>query len=157
MSTITTSAVTTKLENWFNDFGWPTTLRSDGGRQFTSGQFEEWCQENGIKHELSNAYFSQSNGHAESAVKQMKYLLLKTGGKFNTQFRNGLLAYRNMPRDGGSSPAQLLFGRRLRSNKLPIHPSQYEAINLEEASSKKNALAARDKLTHDQRSKHCRF
>ena len=32
-----TRGVTQHLENWFNEFGWPTHIRTDGGPQFRSG------------------------------------------------------------------------------------------------------------------------
>ena len=43
---------------------------SDLGTQF-QGEFDSFCQEHGIKHEVSSPYFPQSDGLAESAVKNM--------------------------------------------------------------------------------------
>ena len=74
MRTTTTAALTGKFDSWFSDFSCsPSYLRSDGGPQFTSAQFAAWRKENAIVHELSSAHHPRSNGHAESAVKQVKY------------------------------------------------------------------------------------
>jgi hypothetical protein len=40
-------------------------LRSDNRREFTSGEFKEFCREAGIKRELSTLYNPQQNGVAE--------------------------------------------------------------------------------------------
>ena len=37
-----TKAVILHLENWFNDFGWPTHIRTDSEPQFRS-EFKEFC------------------------------------------------------------------------------------------------------------------
>ena len=55
------------LSNWFADFGVPVRLNSDGGPQFRSSKFEEWCMFWGILHSMSSSYYPQSNGAAEAA------------------------------------------------------------------------------------------
>ncbi|XP_052748238.1 uncharacterized protein LOC128200096 [Galleria mellonella] len=64
-------------------------------------------------------------------------MILKKSIKSNGDFDLALLNYRNTPRDGLSSPAQLLMGRRLRC-QLPVHenllkpkpvdPSEYQTM-----------------------------
>ena len=120
-----TKAVTSLLENIFYDFGKPVRIRSDGGPQFRE-EFKTWCSENNMIHELSSAHHHQSNGHAESAVKEMKHLLEKTNN-FN-DFQKALHKYRNTPRYDGLSPTQWMFGRRMRS-EAPALPSAYERID----------------------------
>ena len=122
-----TSAVTSQLEDWNYDFGKPERLRTDGGPQFRS-EFKEWCEENGIIHELSSPEHHQSNGHAENAVKHMKYLLGKVKGDWPS-FRKALLEYRNTPRSSdGLSPAQWAFGYRQRS-EAPALANAYKRLN----------------------------
>ena len=91
-------------------FGAPVTCRTDGGPQFRSG-FVRFCEEWGIRHELSSPYNPRSNGHAEAAVKSMKQLLAKFQSNFD-HFEMALLEWRNTPRQNQPSPAELLFGRR---------------------------------------------
>ena len=40
-------------------------LRTDGGGEFTSNDFENYCQKNGIQHEVTAPYIPQHNGLAE--------------------------------------------------------------------------------------------
>lgn len=42
-----------------------TTLRSDNGGEYTSGEFEDWLADNGIKHETSAPHTPEQNGVAE--------------------------------------------------------------------------------------------
>ncbi|QQP41502.1 Uncharacterized protein FKW44_015903 [Caligus rogercresseyi] len=119
-----TEGIITVIYDWCLEFGFPDTIRTDGGPQFRS-QFKKFCEDNNIIHELTSPYHSQSNGHAESYVKSMKHLLLKSES-WRT-FKESLLEWRNIPRDNGLSPAQWLFGRRLRTS-IPATSSAYERI-----------------------------
>ena len=70
-----------------------------------------WCAENNISHEVSSPYNPKANGLAESAVKNVKYLILKCKNTGEDPEKS-LYVWRNIPRADGFSPAQLLFGRR---------------------------------------------
>ena len=108
LRSLTTSAVTTCLLNWFLEFGFPRRIRSDGGPQFRS-DFLAFCDSHNVAKETSSPYYPQSNGLAESGVKSMKRLLKKSGGAMPA-FKRALLIWRNTPKDFGYSPAQLFFG-----------------------------------------------
>ena len=41
-------------------------LRSDNGKEYTSGEFNLFCQESGIEHQLTAPYTPQQNGVSES-------------------------------------------------------------------------------------------
>ena len=100
-----------RLNHWFLSFGYPRVLRSDGGPQFRS-RFAKFCSDNGIRHEVSSPYNSQSNGHAEAGVKNVKGLIVKVS---TSGFDDAFFAWRNTVRsDGVASPAELFFKRRLR-------------------------------------------
>ena len=77
MRSTTTDATTAQLAKWFNVFGWPLRIRTDGGPQFRNN-FSHFCRTHGISHEKSSAFNPESNGLAESSVKQVKRLLEKT-------------------------------------------------------------------------------
>ena len=107
------------LRRIFVTFGVPEELSSDGGPEFTSREVEDFLFRWGIKHRLSSAYFPQSNGRAEVAVKAAKRLLegnMGTGGNLNTDtVVRALFQQRNTPdRDCKLSPAEVLFGHKLR-------------------------------------------
>jgi Integrase core domain. len=76
LSSTTTEAVWSKLMGWFQDFGIPGQIKSDGGPQYRQ-QFSTLCAENNIIHEQSAPYHPESNGLAEAAVKSVKALLRK--------------------------------------------------------------------------------
>jgi len=117
----TTTAVVGILEKWFNEFGWPLNLGSDGGPQVRQ-DFEEWCAANSILFELSSAMNPTSNGLAEAGVKRVTHLLDKVDGP--SSFFRGLLALRNTPMaNGRPSPARAFLSRDLRVPGLPTAPS----------------------------------
>ena len=147
LSSTTTDKVTSTLSKWFNDFGFPKSIRTDGGPQFR-GPFDNWCKENCIVHELSSAYNPQSNGHAEAAVKVAKTLLSKLASDANMrQFSSHLFAWRNTPRTDGYSPASLFFGRRLRS-ALPC--LSLPATDLESAQHARQEASVKVKARFDE-------
>lgn len=94
----------------------PEIIRTDNGPQFKS-KFEEFSKQYNFEHITSSPYYSQSNGCAEAAVKIAKNLLKK-----NDDIYLALLVYHNTPLESGFSPAELMFGRKLRDN-LPRLPS----------------------------------
>ena len=140
----TTTATITFFRKFFRDMGVPVRLRTDGGPQFASHEFAEFLRRWGVSHEMSSPHYPQSNGHAESAVKAVKHLVLKVApsGKLNEDFDRGLLELRNTPRQDGRSPAQVLFGRPLRS-LVPAHSASFASKWQEKAEESERRAAAR--------------
>ena len=119
----TSRATMTLLRNLFQDVGVPVRLRTDGGPQFSSSAFRSFMKRWGINHVLSSPRYPQSNEHSEAFVKKAKHLIAKVctaSGDDDDAFDRGLLELRNTPRPDGRSPAQVLFGRRLRT-AVPAH------------------------------------
>ena len=54
----------------------PDEVSTDGGLEFTAFATQQFFTTWGVKHRVSSAYFPQSNGHAEVAVKATKRLLM---------------------------------------------------------------------------------
>ena len=63
------------LRHVFSTFGVPDEISSDGGPEFTSQESIDFYNRWGIRHRLSSAYFPQSNGRAEVAVKMTKRVI----------------------------------------------------------------------------------
>ena len=61
------SDISTVLASWFDQFGWATVIRSDGGPQFRSS-FVSFCSRHSIKHELASAYNPRSNGMSKKCI-----------------------------------------------------------------------------------------
>ena len=105
-------------------FGLPEKLRSDGDPLYTSYEFNTFCEQYDIKHQLSSAGYAQSNGFIERHVKTVKDMLYKSDDMFLA-----LLNYRNIPISTDlPSPAILLLNRNLRT-KVPTSSSLLVADN----------------------------
>lgn len=107
------------LRSFFATFGVPEEISSDSGPEFTASCTEAFLHRWGIKHRLSSAYFPQSNGRAEVAVKTAKRLLRSNTGPSGSvdhdRFLQAILQLRNTPDpDCNLSPAKIVFGRPLR-------------------------------------------
>ena len=122
----TSHQVITVLRKCFSLMGTPNTFRSDNGPQFSAHKTQKFLEDWGVTWKPSSPENPQSNGHAESMIKNVKNLILKCEGDFDSdEFQKGLLELRNSPRVDGQSPAQRLFGRPLRS-KMPIDWRHYD-------------------------------
>ena len=109
------------LRSLFSIFGVPIELSSDGGPEFSASVTREFLGKWNVRHRISSAYFPQSNGRAEVAVKATKRLLRSNIGPNGTldsdNLLRALLQSRNTPDpDCSLSPAQIIFGRPLRDS-----------------------------------------
>ena len=107
----------------FADLGVPERLRSDGGPQFRSLEFENFLKKFGVIHIKSSPHRDQVNRDPESAVKAMKRLVIKCteeGNIDSEDFLIALLEWRNTPGQTGYSPAQILLGTPMK-NITPAH------------------------------------
>ena len=112
--TTTSAAVIRKLSCHFARYGIPETVISDNGPQFSSIGFEDFAEIWDFKHTTSTPGYPQSNGLAESTVQTAKKILSKAHEDTKSPLL-AILEYRNTPVDGMKSPAELIFGRQLRS------------------------------------------
>uniref|UniRef100_A0A8D8ZPP5 Uncharacterized protein K02A2.6 n=2 Tax=Cacopsylla melanoneura TaxID=428564 RepID=A0A8D8ZPP5_9HEMI len=106
------------MKSIFGRHGIPEMIYTDNGAQFHSSftsEFQKFAREYGFSHRTSSPYHHQSNGAAEAAVKIAKVILKKNEDPFLAS-----LVYRNttIP-ELGKSPAELMFGRKLR-DVLPM-------------------------------------
>ena len=123
----TSSACTIKLiRNVFAHFGLPLTLVSDNGPNFVSKEFELFLQKNGICHVTSAPYQPSTNGQAENSVKNLKNFLKHCAGEdWKVKLDKFLFQYRVTPHaTTGVSPAELMFGRKLRTVFDLVHPNK---------------------------------
>jgi transposase InsO family protein len=111
----TASSTTAAFQNWFGQHGIPVRIRTDGGKQFTARQFQDFASAWKFNHVVSSPHYPQSNGHAEAAVKSLKRLLSKHQSVTSPEFIKGLIEMRNTPAPHGTSPAKACTGRPLRS------------------------------------------
>ena len=113
------------LRHMFATHGIPETVVSDNGTSFTSHEFKTFMKTNGIRHVTTVPYHPASKGLGERAVQTFKGSLRKaTKATLTTELDRFLFQYRITPHTStGSSPAQLLMGRTLRSRLDLLYPS----------------------------------
>ena len=120
----TSSDVIRAIRSWFSVVGAPRRLTTDNGPQFDSHRFKEFCRRWHIIHDPSTPRYPQSNGHAEVMVKAVKRVIQKVDTANEDAIDKAILELRNSPRADGRSPAQVLFGRPLKSC-VPSHWTAY--------------------------------
>ena len=145
MKSTTASKTIEVLRSLFSRFGIPHELVSDNGPQFVSDEYKQFCEQNRIRRILVAPYHPSSNGEAERFVQTFKAALRKADQKglqlALTQF---LLRYRTTPHPAtGKTPAELIFGRQVRTRLDLIHPSQKE-IQKGERGKRKETRKARE-------------
>jgi hypothetical protein len=95
------STICTILRQYFINFGVPEELSCDGGPQYESMELNNFLKTCGVEKRLSSAYYPQSNGRAEAAVKTMKRILttnIPPSGSLDTdEVAKALLLHRNTP------------------------------------------------------------
>ena len=111
ISSLNSSAIIAHMKRWFQIFGYPDTCRTDFGPQFRS-EFGEFCKKHGISHEVSSPYFPRSNGLAESCVKSIKHLVLKS--TTDIEFQEALSYWKNTRKADNPSPNELFLGRQIK-------------------------------------------
>ena len=110
MHSTTAAAVIRQLKSLFARHGYPECVFSDNGPPFSSSDFSQFLISRGVQHITSSPIHSQGNGLAERTVKTVKSLLRRGSDPYNA-----LLSYCTTSLELGYSPAELLMGRRLRS------------------------------------------
>ncbi|KAI2667094.1 hypothetical protein H4Q32_031059 [Labeo rohita] len=128
MSSMSSSAVINTLRLLFATHGLPDVIVSDNGTAFTSSEFQEFADRNGIHHVTTAPYHPSSNGQAERMVQTTKEALSRiTKGEWQTRLARFLLSQHITPNSStGKSPAELLMNRRLTTALDRLHPDHGE-------------------------------
>ena len=151
--TTTSAAVIRKLSCHFARYGIPETVISDNGPQFSSREFADFAEIWDFKHTTSTPGYPQSNGLAERTVQTAKKILSKAREDTKSPLL-AILEYRNTPVDSLKSPAELMFGRQLRSILPTIqqHLRQKE-INPSEIMARRKYQQLQQKKYYDRNAK----
>ena len=125
MNSITSLSTVSKLRRIFSMHGLPKTVVTDNGAAFVGHEYVEFLKKNGIKQVRTAPYHPSSNGQAERYVRTFKEAMKSLAtGDVETKLNRMLFKYRVMPHSTtGSSPAELMFNRQLRSPFHLLQPS----------------------------------
>ena len=131
----TTSKETIKcLQHSFSQFGLPVSIVSDNGPCFTSNEFQDFTKISGIRHITTAVYKPSTNGLAERMVQTLKKALRISTSPLQLTLDRFLFNYRLTPHSTtGVSPAELMFGRRLRSRFDLLWPSDTVSAKVAES------------------------
>ncbi|XP_064477638.1 uncharacterized protein K02A2.6-like [Ornithodoros turicata] len=118
------------LRSIFARHGLPDLVVSDNGPAFVSAKYTEFLKRNGVRKVLIPPYHPASNGAAERVVQTIKNKLKKAStGDFKTQLSRALFSYRTTPHEiTGASPAELLYGRKLKCALDNLHPDMRTTV-----------------------------
>ena len=101
------------LQALFARYGLPEQIVSDNGAQFTSQEFSDFVQANGIRHIRSAPYHPSTNGQAERFVQTFKRAMKageREGLSLKTRLAQFLLSYRSTPHATTNvSPSELFL------------------------------------------------
>ncbi|XP_049874494.1 uncharacterized protein K02A2.6-like [Pectinophora gossypiella] len=157
----TSTAVVENLIDFFSRFGLPQTLVSDNGTAFTSQEFKQFCELNSISHVTSPAYHPASNGQAESYVKVVKkgiktcLMNSKNQKESKNKLMKYLFDYRNSVHSTtGIPPAQLVYGRKLRSRLDILTAPSPSAPTPPESATSPSAMRLADRVQFKQCLQH---
>ena len=125
MTSTTTVRVIDNLEEIFSCHGLPVTIKSDNGPQFISGEFQEYCVQNGIVHLKTTPKWPQANGEVErqnaSLMKRIR-IVQAEGVDWKKALRRYVTKYRSIDHTTtGRSPAELFFNRKMRGKLPELH------------------------------------
>ena len=127
----TSSAVVAAMKQVFSEQGIPEKVISDNGPQYDSAHFKTFACDWGFEHVTSSPHFPQSNGFVERTIQTVKNILKKARASGQDPDM-ALLCARTTPVDNViPSPAETLYGRKIRGNlpvKIPNASNQKDEI-----------------------------
>ena len=114
--------VINKCKKVFSQFGIPKELITDNGPEFSSHKFRSFSKTWDILHKTISPHYHQSNGLAERSIQTVKRTVNKA--KLNSEDHFLVMLSLNLlPDQNGTSPAEKLFGRKLRTTLPSLIPS----------------------------------
>ena len=153
LDSLRSQALIKKLKPHFARYGIPDILVTDNGPQFTSEKFQKFSATYQLEHTTSTPYHHQSNGKAESAVKQAKRLLRTCDTSGNDVYL-ALLAVRSTPQTThNTSTAQRMLNRRTKT-PLPIGEQLLQPTINPHADERIRERQARQRKYYDRGARH---
>ena len=107
------------MENLVHKFGMPAGMISDRGSQFTGGLYQRLMARLRVDHKVTTAYHPQANGRVERVHRTLNTMLAKQVNLYHANWDEYVSATAfavntAWSRSTGSTPYELLFGRKAR-------------------------------------------
>ena len=122
LKSTTSAKLIMELDRIFSIHGIPLSVRTDNATNLVSEEFEAFLTENGISHSNTTPLWPQANGEVERQNRTLLKILKIAHAEEKNMKRElykFLLAYNSTPHQTtGIAPAELLFGRKIRT-KMP--------------------------------------
>ena len=128
----------------FSEYGMPTHIRCDRGRNFVADLFQQHCQHLGINLTFSSAYHHSGNP-AERAIRTVK-MLMKHCTTAKQSWRLALVEYLAMPLDSNAPSPSELNGHKF--NSLLLNISTFSSKHSDALVSCHDVQLQRDKRGH---------
>jgi len=126
--------IITILTKIFCTHGFPVSLRTDNGPQFVSAVFQTYLKTHGIQHQKTTPLWPQANGEVERQNRSlMKRICIAQAENrdWKSDLYDYLMMYRSTPHTTtGISPAELLYGRKIRSKLPEFHQVAIDDLEL---------------------------
>ncbi|XP_055907549.1 uncharacterized protein K02A2.6-like [Eupeodes corollae] len=134
LKNITSTSIIKSLRKMFSRLGYPQTITADNGKQFSSKEFRDFCEEFNVKLYNTIPYWPQQYGEVErqnrDILKRIK-ISKATGSNWKEDLIDYLLMYHHTPHSTtGKAPAKLFYGRLLK-DKIPSLINQDQGFNQE--------------------------
>lgn len=125
------ASVKIALDEIFDTYGYPCSMKSDNGTPFQSKEYKKYCSDRGIKTLTSTPLDPQQNGQVErymQLVNKSMQIAMETGGNYRLELKATITAHNSaINRTTGAVPDEVMFGRKLRRG-LPLLASAAVAI-----------------------------
>ena len=137
-------AVIPKIDRMLSTHGVPHIIKTDNGPPFNGSEFKKYSKEKGFIHRKITPYWPKANAEAERFMRTMGKAIRTAhaeGKNWRPALNQFLLNYRATAHvTTGVSPAELLFGRPIRT-KLPE-----PAAAAQNSTARKRDAGAKDKM-----------
>ena len=139
MKSTTTDKIIASLKRIFLTHGLPISIVTDNGSQFISEEFRNFVESEGIHHRMTTPLWPQANGEIErqnrSLLKRIRIAQIEKKD-WKEELGAYLTMYRTTPHSTtGVSPAELMFGRKLRTRLPGIEENTVEDLEVKDRDS----------------------
>lgn len=153
MTSKTAKAVIEALEKIIPILGIPMEVMSDNGPPFNSIEYKIFLSKYDINANTSSPYYPKSNGLAERHIQTIKGLLTKAGDS-KEKLMTAVLDYNSTPKNNLPSPAELLMGRRIRTDLLMTRAMLTPRYDTSNAIEELERRQTKSKEYHDKNTKY---